>query len=254
VIVAIPGASAPQVLLAPAWATLESVVDAPHIQPMGDSAFVVRFGESISPELHAHVLGALQALDAKRPSWVVDVVPGYASVMVIYDAVQAAPEQVQQWLAQALVNAPPAPPSHRVIEVPVWYHPSVGPDLEPLAHEKGLTVDELIALHSAPDYLVYTLGFRPGFPFLGGLDPRLFSPRLATPRMDVPAGSVGIGGQQTGIYSLRSPGGWRLLGRTPMMIFSPEENPPFALEEGDRVRFVPITEARYLALGGTVSP
>jgi inhibitor of KinA len=117
-----------------------------------------------------------------------------------------------------------------------------------------MAVEELIALHTAPEYLVYMLGFRPGFPFLGGLDPRLFSPRLATPRVAVPAGSVGIGGQQTGVYPVRSPGGWRLLGRTPLRIFSPEVDPPFALSAGDRLRFVSIPEARYRELGGEVPP
>jgi inhibitor of KinA len=226
------------------------MADAARIQPLGDSAFVVRFGESISPEHHARVVGALRALDAARPSWVVDVVPGYASLLVIYDAVQAAPEDVRRWLAQALPSARSEAPSHRVVEVPVWYHPSVGLDLEPLAREKGLTVEELIALHSAPEYLVYMLGFRPGFPFLGGLDPRLHASRLATPRTAVPAGSVGIGGQQTGVYPVRCPGGWRLLGRTPLKLFSPDSDPPFAVGVGDRVRFVPITEAQYLSLGG----
>ncbi|WP_224362969.1 5-oxoprolinase subunit PxpB [Hyalangium versicolor] len=219
---------------------------------MGDSAFVVRFGESISPELHARVVGALRALDAAREKWVMDLVPGYASVMVLYDALQVAPEEVRRWLEATLPRAQPEPPNQRQVEVPVWYHPSVGPDLEPLAREKKLSVEELIALHTAPEYLVYMLGFRPGFPFLGGLDSRLFSPRLATPRTAVPAGSVGIGGQQTGIYPQRSPGGWRLLGRTPLKLFSPQADPPFALGVGDRLRFVPINEERYRALGGEV--
>ncbi len=217
---------------------------------MGDSAFVVRFGDSISLELHARVVGALRVLDSARERWVVDLVPGYASIMVLYDALRAAPEDVLRWLEATLPSARPEPPSHRLVEVPVWYHPSVGPDLEPLAREKGLAVEELVALHTAPEYPVYMLGFRPGFPFLGGLDPRLFSPRLATPRAAVPAGSVGIGGQQTGIYPQRSPGGWRLLGRTPLKLFSPEREPPFALNVGDRVRFVSVSEARYRELGG----
>jgi inhibitor of KinA len=223
-----------------------------HLQPMGDSAFMVRFGENISPEVHARVAGALRALDSARAPWVVDLVPGYASLMVLYDALRARPEEVRQWLEETLPRARPEPPSRRVIEVPVWYHPSVGPDLEALAREKGLPVEELIALHTAPEYLVYMLGFRPGFPFLGGLDPRLFSPRLPTPRVAVPAGSVGIGGQQTGIYPVRSPGGWRLLGRTPLRLFAPEVEPPFTLGLGDRLRFVSISEERYRALGGEV--
>jgi len=226
--------------------------EVPHLQPMGDSAFMVRFGEAISPELHARVAGALRALDCAREPWVVDIVPGYASLMVLYDALRVAPEEVRGWLEETLPGARPEPPSHRVIEVPVWYHPSVGPDLEPLAREKGVPVEELVALHTAPEYLVYMLGFRPGFPFLGGLDPRLFSSRLPTPRIAVPAGSVGIGGQQTGIYPVRSPGGWKLIGRTPLRLFAPEADPPFTLSLGDRLRFVSISEERYRALGGEV--
>ena len=226
--------------------------EAPHLQPMGDSAFIVRFGESISPEVHARVAGALRALDSAREPWVVDIVPGYASLMVLYDALRALPEEVHQWLEETLPRAQPEPPSRRVIEVPVWYHPSVGPDLEPLAREKQLSVEELIALHTAPEYLVYMLGFRPGFPFLGGLDPRLFSSRLPTPRVAVPAGSVGIGGQQTGISPVRSPGGGRLLGRTPLRLFAPGSEPPFAVAPGDRLRFVSIPEERYRTLGGEV--
>jgi inhibitor of KinA len=229
------------------------MVDVPHIQPMGDSAFVIRFGESISPEVHERILGALHSLDSCRGRWVVDLVPGYASVMVIYDPLQAGPEDVRRWITEALPRTHSQPPSHRVIEVPVWYHPSVGPDLEPLAHEKGLTVETLISLHTQPEYLVYMLGFRPGFPFLGGLEPRLFSPRLPTPRAVVPAGSVGIGGQQTGIYPVKSPGGWRLLGRTPLKLFSPEAEPAFALSVGDRVRFVSVNEDRFRELGGEVT-
>jgi inhibitor of KinA len=233
-------------------AKVRGMVDVPHIQPMGDSAFVIRFGEIISPAIHERVVEALHAFESCRDRWVVDLVPGYASVMVIYDALQAGPEDVRRWITEALPHAHPRPRSHRVIEVPVWYHPSVGPDLEPLAHEKGLTVDALVALHTQPEYLVYMLGFRPGFPFLGGLDPRLFSPRLSTPRAVVPAGSVGIGGQQTGVYPVKSPGGWRLLGRTPLRLFSPEAEPAFALGVGDRVRFVSIPEHRYRELGGEV--
>jgi inhibitor of KinA len=213
---------------------------------------VIRFGEIISPAIHERVVGALHAFESCRERWVVDLVPGYASVMVIYDALQASPEDVHRWITEALPRVRPTPHSHRVIEIPVWYHPSVGPDLEPLAQEKQLTVDALIALHTQPEYLVYMLGFRPGFPFLGGLNPQLFSPRLSTPRAVVPAGSVGIGGQQTGVYPVKSPGGWRLLGRTPLRLFSPDAEPAFTLGVGDRVRFVAIPEERYRELGGEV--
>ena len=203
-------------------------------------------------ELHERVVAALRALDYWREHWVVDLVPGYTSVMVLYDALRVTPQEVRRWLEETLPRARPEASAHRSVEIPVWYHPSVGPDLEPLAQEKGLAVEGLIALHTAREYIVYMLGFRPGFPFLGRLDSRLFSPRLATPRPAVPAGSVGIGGQQTGIYPLRSPGGWRLIGRTPWKLFSPEVEPAFTLGVGDRVRFVSISEARFRELGGQV--
>jgi inhibitor of KinA len=228
------------------------MVDVPYIQPMGDSAFVIRFGASISPQVHERVVGVFHSLESCREGWIVDLVPGYASVLVIYDALRARPEDVRRWITEALPHARTASRSYRVMEVPVWYHPSVGPDLEPLAHEKGLSVEALISLHTQPEYLVYMLGFRPGFPFLGGLDPQLFASRLSTPRSMVPAGSVGIGGQQTGIYPVKSPGGWRLLGRTPLKLFSPEAESPFMLGIGDRVRFASIDEARYRELGGEV--
>lgn len=228
------------------------MMDVPYIQPMGDSAFVIRFGESISPQVHERVVGALHSLETCREDWVVDLVPGYASLMVIYDALRARPEDVRGWITEALPRARTESRDYRVMEIPVWYHPSVGPDLEPLAQEKGLSVEALIGLHTQPEYLVYMLGFRPGFPFMGGLDPRLFASRLSTPRTVISAGSVGIGGQQTGVYPLKSPGGWRLLGRTPLRLFSPEAEHPFMLGVGDRVRFVSIGEARYRELGGEV--
>ncbi|KFE66816.1 Allophanate hydrolase 2 subunit 1 [Hyalangium minutum] len=228
------------------------VTKMPHLQPMGDSAFILRFGDAISLEIHERVVATLRVLDSWRERWVVDLVPGYASVMVHYDALQVDPERVRRWLEDALPRARPEATPHRIIEVPVWYHPSVAPDLEPLAQEKGLTVEELVRLHTAPEYIVYMLGFRPGFPFLGGLNPRLFSPRLATPRPTIPAGSVGIGGQQTGIYPLKSPGGWRLIGRTPWKLFDPGVDPPVTLGVGDHLRFVSITEAQFRELGGGV--
>jgi inhibitor of KinA len=228
------------------------MMDVPYIQPLGDSAFVIRFGDAISPQVHERVVGVFHSLESCREGWVVDLVPGYASVMVIYDALRAQPEDVRRWITEAMAHVRTESRTYRVLEIPVWYHPSVGPDLEPLAHEKGLSVEALIGLHTHPEYLVYMLGFRPGFPFLGGLDPQLFAARLSTPRAVVPAGSVGIGGQQTGIYPVKSPGGWRLLGRTPLKLFSPEAESPFALGVGDRVRFVSIPEERYRELGGEV--
>jgi inhibitor of KinA len=135
------------------------------------------------------------------------------------------------------------------VEIPVLYDPEVAPDLQALAEEKGLTVEALVALHTAPDYRCYLLGFRPGFPFLGGLDPRLVAARLPSPRPRVPAGSIGIGGRQTGVYPVDSPGGWRLIGRTPLPLFDPARADPFLVYAGDTVRFVAIDRAAFEGMG-----
>jgi inhibitor of KinA len=213
------------------------------ITPAGDSALLARLGDDISEATFDRVMAALAQLDPRErwpPGWV-DVLPGYASVLVVFDPALTTAGEVQAALEHALGQATTAQrPPGRLVEVPVQYHPSVAPDLEPLLAEKNLSHDELVARHTAPEYLCHLLGFRPGFPFLGGLDPVLATPRLATPRTAVPAGSVGIGGRQTGIYPSTSPGGWRIIGRTPLVLFDPARAEPFLIRPGDRVRFRPI--------------
>ena len=136
---------------------------------------------------------------------------------------------------------------HHVVEIPVCYGGSYGEDLKDVAAHAGLTEEEVIKLHSSVDYNIYMLGFLPGFPYLGGLDPKLFTPRLDNPRTKIPEGSVGIGGEQTGIYPLESPGGWRLIGRTPLKLYDPDREQPFLYQAGDYIRFVPITAEEYEA-------
>jgi KipI family sensor histidine kinase inhibitor len=133
--------------------------------------------------------------------------------------------------------------SQRVIEIPVAYGGVDGPDLEVVARHCGLTNTEIVARHSAADYVVYFLGFQPGFAYLGGMDPSLATPRRAEPRTIVPAGSVGIGGMQTGVYPAATPGGWQIIGRTAITLFNPEAQPPALLQAGDRVRFVPVSSS-----------
>jgi inhibitor of KinA len=228
----------------------------PLISPLGDQAFRVQFAaaEEIDRGRGEEVLAAVGRLDAGRPPGVIDVVPGYASLLVIYDPMQADPAEVEAWLAERVAAAAPGPaPAGRRIEIPVFYDPLVAADLEELATDKRLTVAELIALHSGVNYRCFLLGFRPGFPFLGGLDARLFAARLATPRLRVPAGSVAIGGQQTGIYPVASPGGWRVIGRTPLRLFDSGRADPFLVQAGDEVVFRAIDRERFLALGGNLT-
>jgi inhibitor of KinA len=222
----------------------------PSLAPLGDQAFTVAFGTEPDEATGAHVLAWAELLGAAKPGGVTDVVPGYTSLLVVYDPLRIPPDQVRGWLAGALAGSPAAPLEGQAVELPVLYHPEVAPDLEPLAAEKGLPVADLVALHTAPVYRCALLGFRPGFPFLGGLDARLHAGRLSSPRLRVPAGSVGIGGRQTGVYPVESPGGWRLIGRTPVRLFDPARAQPFLVRPGDTVRFVAIDRAAYEALGG----
>jgi inhibitor of KinA len=222
-------------------------------EPAGDRALILRAGRAIEPEVHARVLAATAAVDRARPDWVVDVVPAYASLLVEYDAAIIGAREAAEALSavvegEACAAAAVPAPAPRLVEVPVWYHPSVAPDLEPLAVEKGVTPDVLSAWHTAAIYRVYALGFRPGFPFLGVIDARLEAPRLTAPRARVAAGSVGIAGRQTGIYPREGPGGWRILGRTPLAVFDEARAEPFLLRVGETVRFVAVDEARFREL------
>jgi inhibitor of KinA len=224
-------------------------VNAPAITAAGDSGFYVRLGDAIDDRTFARVQTAVAALDAARAPGIVDVMPGYACVLVLFDPARARPEEVRQAIDRALAQAAPsAVAPARTIEIPVLYHPRVAPDLEAVAADKGLAPDELAARHAAPLYRCHMLGFRPGFPFLGGLDGGLACARLDTPRLAVAPGSVGIGGRQTGIYPSAGPGGWRIVGRTPLALFDPGRAEPFLIHPGDRVRFVPIDEARFAEL------
>lgn len=209
----------------------------PAIEPAGDQAFLVRFGNEISPALGERVFAAASALDRNRPPWLVDLVPAYASLLAVFDAAAVAPETVSAWIRDAIARPATAAAPHRKVIVPVVYGGEAGRDLEEVARETGLSEDAVVACHVGRDYLVYMLGFKPGFPYMGILPERLRLPRLRVPRTRVPAGSVGIAGLQTGIYPVESPGGWRIIGRTTLRLFDPSKEEPFLFRPGDQVRF-----------------
>jgi len=226
---------------------------APRFFPMGDRALIVEFGDSIDTALSAHIAALAQQLRDSRPIGVLDIVPAYATLALHYDPAAigagASPYEtlcdiIARWL-QAQSTAATA--AGRRIEIPVCYGGDFGPDLDALARAAGLSRDEVIALHSAATYHVHMLGFVPGFAYLGGLDARIAMPRRDTPRAHVPAGSVAIAGQQTGIYPLDTPGGWQIIGRTPLQLFKPESSPPSLLNAGDQVHFVQISPADFEA-------
>jgi inhibitor of KinA len=219
----------------------------PSFAPAGDQGLVIQLGDGVLPE---SVMAAVERLEGDRPAGVIDVVPGYASVLVIHEPTRA--DEVRRWAAERLrVPGSAASAPGREVEIPVLYDPAVALDLQPLAAEKRMTVEAVVRLHTSVAYRCHLLGFRPGFPFLGGLDPALWSARLATPRLRVPAGSVAIGGRQTGIYPVDSPGGWRIIGRTPLRLFDLDRADPFLIHPGDRVRFVAVGEDRFQAIGAS---
>ncbi|QNP42220.1 5-oxoprolinase subunit PxpB [Lysobacter terrestris] len=217
------------------------------MEAIADDALLLRIGERIDPATNARVHALCGRIRARRPAWLLDLVPAYASVGVFFDPAQIGMEAVTAWLRAQLAAsssaAPAATSAPRTVEIPVVYGGEAGPDLDSAAAELGITAQELVQRHAAGEYVVAMIGFAPGFPYLLGLDPALALPRLATPRTSVPAGSVGIGGAQTGLYPRESPGGWRLLGRTPLALFDPAREPPALLAPGDRVRFLAVDAA-----------
>jgi KipI family sensor histidine kinase inhibitor len=219
-----------------------------RIMPAGDSAIIVRLGTDISLATHARVMELLRRLDLSGPPpGVLDVVPAYASVMVIFDPLLTSYVDLEERLLALLQTMRPVARVSRrgrLVRIPVEYGGSAGPDLADVAELSGLLPKEVVQKHSSAEYRVYFLGFQSGFPYLGGLPSELAVPRLARPRPEVPAGSVGLAGRQTGIYPVAAPGGWRLIGRTRRRLFDPRRNPPALLRPGDRVKFEVIPSAQ----------
>lgn len=217
------------------------------IEALADDAWLLRFGDTLDPALNDHVHTVAARIRAMAPHWLRDLVPAFASLGVFFDP-SSDPARVRAEL-EAMVDATDAAPTAQragnTVEIPVIYGGDCGPDLDAAAQELGISPAQLVARHTAGEYIVAMIGFAPGFPYLSGLDPALALPRLATPRARVAAGSVAIGGAQTGIYPRESPGGWRILGRTPLALFDPQRDPPTLLQPGDCVRFVAIDADQY---------
>ena len=225
---------------------------APIILPVGDAAVLIEFGDSIDPDVNDRVYAYAQSVTAEEIDGVEELVPTYRSLLVQYDLLQATYEEVATRLGELTdVGVGPADSPDRDnvhVHIPVAYGGEFGPDLEDVADHNGLASQEVIGIHSGTAYRVFMLGFAPGFPYLGGMDERIACPRLQTPRVRVPAGSVGIAESQTGVYPNDSPGGWRIIGRTPVKLFDPGAEPPAAILPGSRVIFEPVSEAEYRSI------
>jgi KipI family sensor histidine kinase inhibitor len=209
------------------------------IQPASDRSLLVSFGDEISIEAHHQVARLTHALEGQRA--VLNLHPAFASVLIDFDPRFHSHADIEALVRQRIQTATGEAREPRVVEIPVCYGGEFGPDLEYVARHAGLSPERVVEVHAAADYLVYFVGFSTCFPYLGGLPPELSTPRLSAPRKHVPAGSVAIGGSQAGIYPLASPGGWRIVGRTPLSLFDAQASPPPRLRMGDRVRFVPTT-------------
>jgi KipI family sensor histidine kinase inhibitor len=215
----------------------------PRVLPFGDRALLVEFEEVLSPEVNGRVRALARRLTGVPG--VLETVPTFRSVLIVLDPTVEW-EHIRETALEIARSVPPVPSvSARVLDVPVLYGGAAGPDLEAVAQAAGLTADEVAAIHCGHEYLVYMLGFAPGFPYLGTLDARIRTPRLGSPRVRVPAGSVGVADALTGIYPLQTAGGWRLIGRTPLRIYDLMDPDPFLFQPGDRVRFTRVDRAEF---------
>lgn len=211
-----------------------------------DQSLLIYFGEKITIHAHQQVRKLLHLMEAEPIAGVRNLHPAYCSLLVKFDAAKLRHEALEKELRKCLSRlANVKLPEPRDVEIPVCYDGEFGPDLDEVARLHKITPEQVIKLHSSPTYLVYFLGFVPGFAYLGELPKELVAPRLATPRKRVPAGSVGIAGNQTGVYPFDTPGGWRLLGRTPVSMFRTDREGLSLLSIGDQVRFVPISRERF---------
>ncbi|MDX3775030.1 5-oxoprolinase subunit PxpB [Chromatiaceae bacterium AAb-1] len=222
-----------------------------RLEIASENAFILYFGQKIDPDISRQVRQAQQQLQQAMAAELIDLIPSYASLLIIFNPLSDDHSSIEQKICLALQSpAASTQQSSRCIELPVYYSEESGPDLPLIARSKELSVEEVIRLHQAVTYQVYAIGFAPGFAYLGEVDARLEMPRLASPRAKVPAGSVAIADRQTAVYPAVSPGGWNLIGLCPVNMFSAAATPPMPVATGDQVKFVAISKAEFLKLGG----
>lgn len=226
-----------------------------NLSPLGDEAVVIEVGMEISPATEKKVNAIVATLEELKPSWMVEYIPAYTTVTVIYKVDRLKENRPYDFICkriQELMNEVKEVSmcEQKVVRIPVVYGGVHGPDLAFVAEHNGLTPEEVIRIHTSGTYSVHMIGFAPGFPFIGGMSEKIAAPRRQSPRLQIPARTVGIAGMQTGVYPIDSPGGWQLIGRTPIELFLPTEDPPSLLSAGDTIQFYEITQEEYEALRG----
>ncbi|MCU9593370.1 5-oxoprolinase subunit PxpB [Caldibacillus thermolactis] len=225
--------------------------------PLGENAVLIELGKEINIETHQKIKGIAKFLNDNPPEWMIEYIPAFTTLTIYYEpyyiystfGTENIYEYVCKEIKKLLLKIPIGDENEpRNIEIPVCYGGDFGPDLEVVAEYNQLTPEEVIQIHSSGEYIVYMLGFAPGFPFIGGMSEKIATPRRKTPRLKIPERSVGIAGMQTGIYPIETPGGWQLIGRTPIRLFTPENNPPTLLMAGDKIKFTPISYEEYVKM------
>lgn len=229
-----------------------------ELYPLGEDAVLIELGKEINLETHQRVQMISGLLENHSPDWMTEYILAFTTITVFYDPFKITKacqdhqlpytyvcSQIRSLLETLQFKQNTQP---RVVEIPVCYGGELGPDLDIVASVNHLTPEEVIQIHTSSDYIVYMIGFAPGFPYIGGMSEKIAAPRKETPRLKIPERSVGIAGMQTGIYPIETPGGWQLIGRTPIQIFTPEANPPSLLRAGDKIKFTAISFEEYEAL------
>lgn len=217
---------------------------------ISECAVLVEFGKEINKYINGKVRAFSSYLDGHPFKGMVEYIPAFTSVTIFYDPLKinskSPYERVHSMIMEILSNMTSSIEiKEKIVRIPVCYGGKLGPDIEYVAEHNKISVDEVIKIHSSGEYLVYMVGFAPGFPYLGGMSKRISSPRRKSPRTSIPAGTVGIAGMQTGVYPISTPGGWQLIGSTPEKLFRPDDNPPSLLSSGDIVKFYPISFDEY---------
>lgn len=225
----------------------------PTIKPFGDSAILIEWEQCIDADINRQVMALAELLHAAGPEGLLDLIPAYCSLTVCFNPARITYGRLAGWLQENMAGADSQPQTERRLRIPVCYEGELAPDLEEVARYTGLSAAEVIARHCQPSYRVFMLGFLPGFPYLGVLDAALECRRKPSPRARVPAGAVGLAGRQTGIYPTVAPGGWQLIGRTPVRLYNPRADEPFLFQPGDRVGFHPIARPQYDELEAAVA-